>query len=463
MGDNKCKNENDILRLAESVINDTITKDTNPIKDIFSYTFKKSYYKTSETYNLINSSIINSDKKSGSNFEIIVAICAFIVSAILYIIFLFYYFIQAIWYYLEYNLLYKIINIELFRTIDDHKQYYSKFILLSDGLIDLKSNDEGDIKNIIDYRIEKILQDRLNGYLKDIGKIDIEYREDRERKGREKKIDNENNQHLFQEGINTLTNGSANIIVVAIKTLPQFLYPVIIFFKNWSDTIAGFFIVTACIILIILFIFEIYAPPEIDKKISEKFNDKMKKYNDNNDYTLFASLSRIPLQFELLFDEIQVLYQSFVKRVVFFKDFSSEFISDARNYSSYPFELSREDADNGGIYDNIYTFDYNFIINNGIYNDDIKESQLQGKAILLIRPMELKDHVKEIYGQTANLSKLNTSLVLEQDGSNYKYTIKCTGADADKNIFSSNCTIADIEGICGPEKQKGEDGYSKIQ
>ena len=58
---------------------------------------------------------------------------------------------------------------------------------------------------------------------------------------------------------------------------------------------------------------------------------------------------------------------------------------------------------------------------------------------------------------------MNTSLDLEQDGSNYKYKIKCTGTDADKHIFSSNCTIADIEGICGPEKQEGEDDYSKIQ
>jgi hypothetical protein len=83
---------------------------------------------------------------------------------------------MAIRSYLENNLFYKIINIELFRTIDNYEHYYKKFILLSDGLIDLKKKGkEGAIKNIIDNRIEKILQDRLNGYLKDIGKIDKEY------------------------------------------------------------------------------------------------------------------------------------------------------------------------------------------------------------------------------------------------------------------------------------------------
>jgi hypothetical protein len=51
MGDNKCKNENNILELAKSVIKDTITKDTNPIIDIFSYTFKESLSTATENYN----------------------------------------------------------------------------------------------------------------------------------------------------------------------------------------------------------------------------------------------------------------------------------------------------------------------------------------------------------------------------------------------------------------------------
>lgn len=476
MGDNKCKNESEILRLAESVINDTRTKDTNPIKDIFSYTFNESYSKANKTYSFFNPSSNANGSSGGGN--IVTKILGFIVAAIMFIILLFIYFIMAIWSYLNNNLLYKIINIELFRTIDNHKHYYRKFILLSDGLIDLKkSKEEGGIKNIIDNRIEKILQDRLNSYLKDIGKIDKEYIEDRVRKNREKKEDREfqQRQNIADENniqssnnANTAANGAiaSRGIAAAIKAGAKSGAAIaVVLFKNWSDTFAGFVIVTLCIILIILVIFEIYAPSEIiDKRISEKIDEKRKEYKKYSDNTLFASLSRIPEQFQLLFDEIQYLYQSFVKRVVFFKDFSSEFISDARNYSSYPIELSREDAANGGIYDNIYTFDYEFIKGIGDSTIDSNYNKgSQGNAILLIKPMDLKDHAKEIYGQTANLSKLNTSLDLEQDGSNYKYKIKCTGTDADKNIFSSNCTIADIEGICGPEKQEGEDDYSKIQ
>lgn len=491
MGDNKCKNESEILRLAKSVINDTRTKDTNPIKDIFSYTFNESRSKAnkyySDTYSYINSS--SNANGSGSGFRSIFAnICAFIVAAILFIGFLIYNFIMAIRSYLENNLFYKIINIELFRTIDNHKHYYKRFILLSDGLINLKkSKEEGGIKNIIDNRIEKILQDRLNGYLKDIGKIDKEYIEDRERIGRQKKEDREFQQRQNiadennkQSADNTATDGvnkfntavTVEMMRLAAKGTKGAGGGIIgilsIFFSKWTDTIAGLFILIVCIILIIYFIFEIYAPSEfIDNSISEKIIEKRNKYYGNykeyKDNTLFASLSRIPEQFQLLFDEIQYLYQSFVKRVVFFKDFSSEIISDARNYSSYPIELSREDAANGGIYDNIYTFDYEFIkeIGDSTVNS-IYSKGSQGNAILLIKPMDLQDHAKEIYGQTA-LSKLNTSLDLEQDGSNYKYKINCAGTGADKNIFSSNCTIADIEGICGPEKQEGEDDYSKIQ
>lgn len=478
MGDNKCKNETEILRLAESVINDTRTKDTNPIKDIFSYTFNESYSTANKTYSFFNPS--SNANGSGSGGNIVTKILGFIVAAIMFIIILFIYFIMAIWSYLNNNLLYKIIDIELFRTIDNFKHYYKNFILLSDGLIDLKkSKEEGGIKNIIDNRIEKILQDRLNGYLKDIGKIDKEYIEDRELKNRQKKEDREfqQRQNIADENniqssnnANTGANGevASRTIAASIKAGAKGVAGLAVFFKNWSDTFTGFVIVTLCIILIILVIFEIYAPSEIiDKRISEKIDEKRKEYKKYSDNTLFASLSRIPEQFQLLFDEIQYLYQSFVKRVVFFKDFSSEFISDARNYSSYPIELSREDAANGGIYDNIYTFDYEFIkgIGDSTVNS-IYSKGSQGNAILLIKPMDLKDHAKEIYGQTAdlsNLSKFNTSLDLEQDGSNYKYKINCAGTGADKNIFSGNCTIADIEGICGPEKQEGEDDYSKIQ
>ena len=473
MGDNKCKNESEILRLAESVINDTRTKDTNPIKDIFSYTFNESYSNANK-YSSFNPS--SNGSSSGSN--IFTKISGFIVFAIMFIGFLIYNFIMAIWSYLENNLFYKIINIELFRTIDNHKNYYKKFILLSDGLIDLKkSKEEGGIKNIIDNRIEKILQDRLNSYLKDIGKIDKEYIEDRELKNRQKKEDREfqQRQNIADENniqssnnANATANGAilSRGIAASIKAgAKSGAALAVVLFKNWSDTFAGFVIVTLCIILIILVIFEIYAPSEIiDKRISEKIDEKRKEYKKYSDNTLFASLSRIPEQFQLLFDEIQYLYQSFVKRVVFFKDFSSEFISDARNYSSYPIELSREDAANGGIYDNIYTFDYEFIkgIGDSTVNS-IYSKGSQGNAILLIKPMDLEDHAKEIYGQTADLSKLDTRLDLEQDGSNYKYKINCAGTGAYKNIFSSNCTIADIEGICGPEKQEGEDDYSKIQ
>lgn len=475
MGDNKCKNESEIFSLAKSVIDDTRTKDTNPIKDIFSYTFKESFNKANEKFSNI---VVNNNSSSSSGVSgIFTRIWAYIVFAIIFIISLFIYFIKAVVSYLENNLLYKFINIEFFKTIDDNEKHYSKFILLSDGLIDLKKrNEEGKIKNIIENRIEKILQDRLNGYLKDIGKIDKEYIQDRERKGREKKEDREFQQRQNiadennkQSADNASTAAGAAVVSRAIAAsikagAKSGAALATVLFKNWSDTIAGFFILILCIVLIILVIYEVYSPSEIiDKAISEKIEEKRNKYSIKyKDNTFFSSLSRIPEQFQLLFDEIQFLYQSFVKRIVFFKTFSSEFINDARNYTSYPIELSRESATNGGIYDNIYTFDYEFIKQLGdseIINKYSKGSA--GNAILLIKPMDLEDHAKEIYGQV-DLDKLRTDFDLEQDGGNYKYKIKCTGTDTN-SIFSSNCTIKDMDNICGTKKQEEDDDYSKIE
>ena len=84
-----------------------------------------------------------------------------------------------------------------------------------------------------------------------------------------------------------------------------------------------------------------------------------------------------------------------------------------------------------------------------------------GNAILLIKPMDLNDHAKEIYGNV-NLDKLKTEFILEKDDNNYKYKIKCTEKDAN-SIFSNNCTIKDIDNICGTKKQEVDDDYSKIE
>lgn len=484
MADNKCKNEKDILSLAKSVIDDTIKKETNPIKDIFSYTFKESFNKAKKYSNIF---VNNNSRSSSGGSSILIKILAGIVAVIIFIVYLIYYFIKAVLSYLENNLVYKFINIDFFQIIDNNEKYYNKFILLSDGLIDLKKNNkEGEIKNIIENRIEKILQDQLNGYLKDIGKIDKEYIEDRERKGRELKEEKEFQQRQniadennAQSAYNTATAANTGLVAdIASATIiataksgkagiGAAVSTVGIFFSRWTDTIAGLFIVILCIVLIILVIYEVYSPSEIiDKAISEKIQEKRieysKKYKNYTDTTLYASLSRIPEQFQLLFDEIQFLYESFVKRVIFFKTFSSELINDARNYTSYPIELSRESATNGGIYDNIYTFDYEFIKQLGDSEINNKYNVgSAGNAILLIKPMDLNDHAKEIYGNV-NLDKLKTEFILEKDDNNYKYKIKCTEKDAN-SIFSNNCTIKDIDNICGTKKQEVDDDYSKIE
>jgi len=108
MADNKCKNEKDILSLAKSVIDDTIKKETNPIKDIFSYTFKESFNKAKKYSNIVVN--YNSSSSSGGS-SILIKILAGIVAVIIFIGYLIYYFIKAVLSYLENNLVYKFINI----------------------------------------------------------------------------------------------------------------------------------------------------------------------------------------------------------------------------------------------------------------------------------------------------------------------------------------------------------------
>jgi Na+-transporting methylmalonyl-CoA/oxaloacetate decarboxylase gamma subunit len=254
-------------------------------------------------------------------------------------------------------------------------------------------------------------------------------------------------------GQNATTGALAQIIAASIKAGSKsaatgLFATLLAFFGRWSEVFAGVVIVLVCIILIILFITGIYKPLEdIDKRIVDQIEEKKKKFNINKDDTLLSSLSQISLQFELLFEKIQNAYKSFLEKLEFFKTFSNELISDARNYSLYPIESERESND--GICDNIYTFDYNFIMN--IENDIPEIYKGKGganKVILLIKPTELQEHAKEIYGPEANdeVTYLNAKLDLDLDADkNYKYKLSCENPDNPANIFDATCKVNDIE------------------
>ena len=383
--------------------------------------------------------------------------------------------IFAIFNYLRNNTIYQFMNIILFdKNIDD--TYYPYFLLLQDALKKIKKDNEESKIEVIRDNIKKILKDNLEGYLINVGTYYKKYEKEKQIRlladQESKRLDNAvdiADQTNKTAGQNATTGALAQIIAASIKAGSKsaatgFFATLLAFFGRWSEVFAGVVIVLVCIILIILFITGIYKPLEdIDKRIVDQIEEKKKKFNINKDDTLLSSLSQISLQFELLFEKIQNAYKSFLEKLEFFKTFSNELISDARNYSLYPIETERESND--GICDNIYTFDYDFIMN--IENNDIPEFYEgkggANKVILLIKPMELKDHATKIYGPKANneVTYLNAELVLDLDADkNYKYKISCVNSDNTSNIFDATCKVNDIE--CDSDQPDVSNDYDGI-
>jgi hypothetical protein len=458
--ENKCKNNENVIAKAKITIDKIIEE-----KITFETFYNTSYSAINNLHKNVGGSIATltlylRDKGLYISSSIITRIGYLIIYAILFIAYFIFMVILAIFNYLQNNTIYQFMNIRLFdKNIDD--TYYTYFLLLQDALKKIKKeNNESKIEVIRD-NIKKILKDNLEGYLINVGTYYKKYEKekqirllaDQESKRSDDAVDIAD-QTNKTAGQNATTSALAQIIAASIKAGSKsaatgLAAGLAALFGNWTEVFAGFVIVLVCIILIILFITGIYKPLEdIDKRIVDQIEEKKKKFNFNKDDTLLSSLSQISLQFELLFEKIQNAYKSFLEKLEFFNTFSNELISDARNYSLYPIETERES--NEGICDNIYTFDYNFIMT--IQNNDIDEIYKgkggAKKVILLIKPMELQDHAKEIYGPEAidEVTSLNANLDLDLDADkNYKYKISCGNPDNSANIFDATCKVNDIE------------------
>jgi len=452
--ENKCKNNENVIANAKKTI-DKIIEEKITFETFFDTSYSAIHNLKKRVGGIATKPFLYLGVKDLDNSNVFIKIGHGIIYAILFIAFFIFMVIFAILNYLSNNTIYQFMNIRLFdKNIDD--TYYPYFLLLQDALKKIKKeNNESKIEVIRD-NIKKILKDNLEGYLINVGTYYKKYEKEKQIRlladQESKRLDNAvdiADQTNKTAGQNATTSALAQIIAASIKAGSKSAATgLAALFGQWTEVFAGFVIVLVCIILIIVFITNIYKPLEIiDKGIYDQIDEKKKKINFNKDDTLFSSLSQISLQIELLFEKIQNAYKSFLEKLEFFKTFSNELISDARNYSLYPIETER--VSNEGICDNIYTFDYNFIMN--IENDIPEFYKGKGganKVILLIKPMELQEHAKEIYGPEAidEVTSLNAKLDLDLDADkNYKYKLSCENPDNPANIFDATCKVNDIE------------------
>ena len=165
--------------------------------------------------------------------------------------------------------------------------------------------------------------------------------------------------------------------------------------------------------------------------------DYKSTYNDNTSF--FEALNRLPLEFYSFSNDFRMIYYELLKRLKFFMNFSSEIIDDARNFAREPEDYERTKNNTDNIYDNIYTFNYEYIDKLPKINKSLIPI-IGDKKLYVYNLVEPKTDIKisTYYNidHSFNINELNGE-------GEYIYSLKCN--DNNNGLIDSDCKIMTID------------------
>lgn len=504
--------EENILELAKSVINLINTNKPLSITDIIKF--------SNETASSAKNSFDNGmkyeylkEKKGflkilmgfgfilGSIFSFIVYILAFVSSLCYYIIFSIFNFLGIFTKFVG--------DYEFFHDFDSDKWNYRYFLFLDVLKENIINNKEVDIK----VNIKDIYEDIKSKLKKRLEKYNDLIKSLKEQKDKEDLEDKDYN--MFQEYQafhKSLTFSEINsnelqtilkvtpitftkvfyIIIFGLKFLMQYIFAVVkfivtsilLFFKfafksfisllqqallKWSRPFAGLMILVFLILGIVIISYDSYAPNE--ELYNPNFTDiggGSSSSNSNYDYTnmfnnntdFLTALNRLPLEFYSFVNNFTSIYYDLLKRIKFFMNFGNEIIDDARNFAREPDDYERTKNNTEHLYDNIYTFEADYInslistnsatITTSNYNyENILKEKLDTivdktkYVVHLIRPNEISEMAPEIISENLKNEINYIKLKIEPD---YSLAIKCaTEHSSNIAFFNENCTINGVD------------------
>lgn len=499
--------EENILELAKSVIDLINTNKPLSITDIIKFSNEKaSSYKNSFDNRMKYEDL--KEKKwflqflmgfgiiLGSIFSFIVYILAFVCSLCYYIIFSIINFLGIFTKFFG--------DYEFFDDFDSDNSNYKYFLFLDVLKENIINNKEVDIK----VNITEIYKDIKSKLKKRLEKYNDLIKSLKEQKDKEDLEDKDYN--MFQEyqafhksltfseinsnELRTILKESTStftsvfyIIIFGLKFLMQFIFAVVkfivtsilLFFKfafksfisllqqallKWSRPFAGLMILVFLILGIVIISYDSYAPNE--ELYNPNFTDiggGSSSSNSNYDYTnmfnnntdFLTALNRLPLEFYSFVNNFTSIYYDLLKRIKFFMNFGNEIIDDARNFAREPDDYERTKNNTEHLYDNIYTFEADYI-NSLISTQTITsdyEYILKEKlntivdktkyVVHLIRPNEISEMAPEIISENLKNEINYIKLKIEPD---YSLAIKCaTEHSSNIAFFNENCTINGVD------------------
>jgi hypothetical protein len=313
-------------------------------------------------------------------------------------------------------------NYEILKEIRDNLGIYKDFLkekigILSKDYLDIVQDAVDDIK---------LSEERYFIKQQDNDKMDSETK-------------NSDNDRTFQyiklivDNASNISGGIFSVITSAIVNIWRVM-------MIWSKPFAGLVILVVFIIIIMLVFFgdddsssgksggagtgSLVGPNNFNFFSNTLSGDK------NNNTDIISVLQRLPQNIYSFFDKLSVAYSRFSNYI------NSPSILMSNLSRNQPITKERTKMDNAsGLYDNIYTFDYNYInsiigddkiIDNLSSNDSIKISNAKTHVYNIIRPKK-SDNLKNISDEYNIL---------------HKYKFNSGGTSVDEYIYAPKCGIS---------------------
>ena len=332
------------------------------------------------------------------------------------------------------------------KEIRDYLEIYKNF-LLERNLIMSK-----DYLDIVHDAVEDIKLNEERSFLKE---------QDNDKMDNDSKIANNdltfNYVKLVVDNSSGLSGGLFSTITSAIANIWKVM-------MMWTKPFAGLVILIAFIAFIILVFFG------EDDESSENsggvgtgslvgsgnfnlFSQNMKGGKTNNNTDIISVLQRLPQNIYSFFDKLSAAYTKFSNYVNSSRDFMNS-LSDTT-----PIINSRSEQENNndeGLYDNIYTFDYEYI-------DKIKNTDA------IDAPTESITITKSNYVYNIKRPKKN-SKISDYYNISHEYRFDNSGTNNDEYIYAPKCGINDYvyddctikTKDCGDERKEDTSDYKNI-
>ena len=316
-----------------------------------------------------------------------------------------------------------------------------------------------------------IVQDALDD-IKLAGERDFTKQQDNDKMDNETKIaDNDRTFNIVKMVVDNssgLSGGLFTTITSAIANIWKVM-------MMWTKPFAGLVILVGFIAFIILVFFgEDDEPPENSGGVGtgslvgpSNFNFFSKNMQgsggSNNNTDIISVLQRLPQNIYSFFDKLSKAYSRFSK----YANSSSDFLNSLSDTTPITYDRPKQDkANSAGLYDNIYTFDYNYI-------DAIKGTT----QTTIDEPVDAPVLVKTTYvynikrPNNKRPDKVGNSKISEYYGIQHDYTFDKGGTNKDEYIYApkcgtnnyvyDDCTVKILD--CGTAKAEDTSDYNKIK